>query len=143
MRRRPPRSTRTDTLCPYTTLFRSRDASKQGPARPSPHAPPASAPRSPRCGSPRHHRRPESCRGSFARFQMTGQQDAEYRAGGPALARIFHHAAMIGDQLGDESRSEEHTSELQSLMRISYAVFCLKKTKITITTITSQYTTTH
>src|SRR3546814_9653996 len=106
MRRRPPRSTRTDTLCPYTTLFRSRDASKQGPARPSPHAPPASAPRSPRCGSPRHHRRPESCRGSFARFQMTGQQDAEYRAGGPALARIFHHAAMIGDQLGDASKAK-------------------------------------
>src|SRR3546814_9226822 len=100
---------------------------------------------------------------------MTGQQDAEYRAGGPALARIFHHAAMIGDQLGDESkakpaslwlagderleqmiddiggrarsgidhahldrerqpppvRSEEHTSELQSLMRNTYADFCL------------------
>src|SRR3546814_9122662 len=132
--------------CALPIFRQGRDASKQGPARPSPHAPPASAPRSPRCGSPRHHRRPESCRGSFARFQMTGQQDAEYRAGGPALARIFHHAAMIGDQLGDESkakpaslwlagderleqmiddiggraRSEEHTSELPSLMRKPY-----------------------
>src|SRR3546814_13650286 len=37
---------------------------------------------------------------------MTGQQDAEYRAGGPALARIFHHAAMIGHQLGDESKAK-------------------------------------
>src|SRR3546814_13710839 len=70
MIRRPPRSTRTDTLFPYTTLFRSR----------------------PHLGGSRQ------------------------RGGGPA-----------GRVPRDRRRSEEHTSELQSLMRISYAVFCLKK----------------
>src|SRR3546814_7326730 len=78
MIRRPPRSTRTDTLFPYTTLFRSP----------------------PRRGLARH--RP----GRLAR-------DHHRRRQGPR--RLHHH------------RSEEHTSELQSLMRISYAVFCLKK----------------
>src|SRR3546814_5763535 len=77
MIRRPPRSTRTDTLFPYTTLFRS------------------------------------------------DQRNSEWRAGhdqrcGPAdRAPTAQHCA--------HARSEEHTSELQSLMRISYAVFCLKK----------------
>src|SRR3546814_3938819 len=74
MIRRPPRSTRTDTLFPYTTLFRSIDRERP-PAR-----------------------------------RRDGQSA---RGGGP------HRA----------DRSEEHTSELQSLMRISYAVFCLKKKK--------------
>src|SRR3546814_13922373 len=78
MIRRPPRSTRTDTLFPYTTLFRSA-------ARPAwQHA----------AASRRDVRQPDRC--------------------GAAAAR-----------------SEEHTSELQSLMRISYAVFCLKKKKPT------------
>src|SRR6056297_3714157 len=72
MIRRPPRSTRTDTLFPYTTLFRSRPDEDLGHGR----------------AAPRHPRRP---------------------------------------------RSEEHTSELQSLRRISYAVFCLKKKKTNIT----------
>src|SRR3546814_8239510 len=88
MIRRPPISTRTDTLFPYTTLFRShrgrcarsRAASRASPDR-SRHSP---------------------CRECAAR-----------RARPPGSAR----------------RSEEHTSELQSLMRISYAVFCLKKKK--------------
>src|SRR3546814_6621885 len=87
MIRRPPRSTRTDTLFPYTTLFRSR-AGRQGSG--TPHAA-AARPASP--GRSRH------CR-SRARPSNV-----------PARPR----------------RSEEHTSELQSLMRISYAVFCLKK----------------
>src|SRR3546814_18342735 len=84
MIRRPPRSTRTDTLFPYTTLFRSL-------ARAPPH------------GDALARRR---CR----------------RAG---------HAARTEDGADDlgQPRSEEHTSELQSLMRISYAVFCLKKKK--------------
>src|SRR3546814_14228914 len=84
MIRRPPRSTLTDTLFPYTTLFRSVD---------DPYL--AAGPR------PRDRQRPH--RGAVARFD-----------------RELH-------QLRIEPRSEEHTSELQSLMRISYAVFCLKK----------------
>src|SRR3546814_3441117 len=83
MIRRPPRSTRTDTLFPYTTLFRS-------------------------CGgrrSPRPRRRGA-------------------RAGQTRRARRPDARSDVG-----RARSEEHTSELQSLMRISYAVFCLKKKK--------------
>src|SRR3546814_4359884 len=83
MIRRPPRSTRTDTLFPYTTLFRS------------------------------------------------GRAGAVHRgAGGPV--RLLHQRLDHdrGRGAGERSeRSEEHTSELQSLMRISYAVFCLKKKK--------------
>src|SRR3546814_7265445 len=85
MIRRPPRSTRTDTLFPYTTLFRS---------------------------------------------------DAQAEAFVPAVAAIKAAGAVAGIQIAhagrkaSANRSEEHTSELQSLMRISYAVFCLKKKKI-------------
>src|SRR3546814_8679710 len=81
MIRRPPRSTRTDTLFPYTTLFRSTPPERIRPR--------ASA----------HHRR---------RRSPAGPEDSKARNNRP-------------------NRSEEHTSELQSLMRISYAVFCLKK----------------
>src|SRR3546814_9077412 len=88
MIRRPPRSTRTDTLFPYTTLFRSRRRRRHD--RPC-----------------RRHRR---CR---------------WRAGRGYPRR----------------RSEEHTSELQSLMRISYAVFCLKKKKNHIFKEITMYTT--
>src|SRR3546814_8721753 len=84
MIRRPPRSTRTDTLFPYTTLFRSR------PGRPnSRHVP----------------NRDEKAGPSPGFFVCRG-----------VLVHLI-------------DRSEEHTSELQSLMRISYAVFCLKKKK--------------
>src|SRR3546814_8456457 len=82
MIRRPPRSTRTDTLCPYTTLFRS-----------------------------------------ILRVRLLLAQvplDA-----GAAQHRPGHAPGQRG--FGADHRSEEHTSELQSLMRISYAVFCLKK----------------
>src|SRR3546814_6655325 len=81
MIRRPPRSTRTDTLFPYTTLFRS-------PLR----------------------RRPRTC---------------NYPCGA-GFGKPWPGARPVAP-----SRSEEHTSELQSLMRISYAVFCLKKKKKT------------
>src|SRR3546814_1270474 len=81
MIRRPPRSTRTDTLFPYTTLFRSQRDLDRGPR-------------------------------ALAQRRGGGEVDV-------ALARF---------------RSEEHTSELQSLMRISYAVFCLKKKKTPTTT---------
>src|SRR3546814_8991842 len=102
MIRRPPISTRTDTLFPYTTLFRS------GQDRP--------------VGLSRNRRRARrgdrrSCRGSPGRA----------RPGEPRCReRQFGSAAP---QPGRKFRSEEHTSELQSLMRISYAVFCLKKKK--------------
>src|SRR3546814_1584134 len=114
MIRRPPGSTRTDTLFPYTTLFRSR------PARQSSAAAPAAARRPsvrPRRGAhwPRsqvHHR--------AARFQVQRVI---------ALAIII--ACIVEPRDQETPRSEEHTSELQSLMRISYAVFCLKKKKKT------------
>src|SRR3546814_4178581 len=81
MIRRPPRSTRTDTLFPYTTLFRSA---------------------------------------WYRHWVEDGLQAVEtILARDPATGRFCH-----GDS---PTRSEEHTSELQSLMRISYAVFCLKK----------------
>src|SRR3546814_7458634 len=89
MLRRPPRSTRTDTLFPYTTLFRS--------------APPDRRLRH------RRHARAEFRRNPLCRFASR------------------HRFPPCGPRV----RSEEHTSELQSLMRISYAVFCLKKKKTT------------
>src|SRR3546814_9460165 len=98
MSRRPPRSTRTDTLFPYTTLFRSRGLDL--PHRLI-HAP---APR-------RAH---AACR--RGRDQASGRGRL-CRLGAVDPAAADHTLA----------RSEEHTSELQSLMRISYAVFCLKK----------------
>src|SRR3546814_2432233 len=101
MIRRPPRSTRTDTLFPYTTLFRSGGA---GAGRP---------------GGGR------------------GVPGPRRRAGGGALLREirFRPARHLCRSEGPggaglrNGRSEEHTSELQSLMRISYAVFCLKNKK--------------
>src|SRR3546814_4977204 len=102
MIRRPPRSTRTDTLVPYTTLFRSQ-LQESNEARKV--------------------------------VQQSAQQLDEARA----LYRDLNKMTDIGNvanQLKNDvlrtsnvssSRSEEHTSELQSLMRISYAVFCLKK----------------
>src|SRR3546814_2320145 len=102
MIRRPPRSTRTDTLFPYTTLFRS--------------GPESSADRPGRGAQPR-----------------AGRTDGRVsrRAALPEPADVAGRGQLEPDgrrrTAGD--RSEEHTSELQSLMRISYAVFCLKKKK--------------
>src|SRR3546814_10295812 len=100
MIRRPPRSTRTDTLLPYTTLFRSGDA---GAARPVPD--------------------------SRRRGGGAGRRAGACGAGGRDRAVFAIHRDAGAHQRGDGGgeRSEEHTSELQSLMRISYAVFCLKK----------------
>src|SRR3546814_7096788 len=103
MIRRPPRSTRTDTLFPYTTLFRSDGAARQARRR-----------YRGRCRGRRddlHRRRTRRVR----HFRAAGARTGAPR---PRSAR---------DARG--RRSEEHTSELQSLMRISYAVFCLKKKK--------------
>src|SRR3546814_1611712 len=103
MRRRPPRSTRTDTLFPYTTLFRS-----------------VGQPVSP------------SARG-LAEVEVDEAVDDDPRSAGHPDRRGGHAGLRSSGQdridLG-RVRSEEHTSELQSLMRISYAVFCLKKKKI-------------
>src|SRR3546814_1719821 len=103
MRRRPPRSTRTDTLFPYTTLFRS-------PRRSGPPAGSAGAART-ACGS------------VAVRYPWSDPRASKRKADSGMGAR---GAETGGHPL---SRSEEHTSELQSLMRISYAVFCLKKKK--------------
>src|SRR3546814_6353935 len=93
MIRRPPRSTRTDTLFPYTTLFRSPDLPRQ------------------------------------IRLGPRGRNAGD----GRGLYRFHPHRHRMAHQDAPRDRSEEHTSELQSLMRISYAVFCLKKKKITNT----------
>src|SRR3546814_4207743 len=98
MIRRPPRSTRTDTLFPYTTLFRSFQSGII-------------------CQDKR--------RGRDA--LLTGRADPFCQ-----LDRLF--GGVAGESGRVQLRSEEHTSELQSLMRISYAVFCLKKKKKTIKT---------
>src|SRR3546814_7362061 len=123
--RRPPGSTRTDTLFPYTTLFRSLA--------------PLPSPRS------------KSLEAIVATFiailyaWIRGAQIIHIHAIGPALlcplARILGLHVIVTHHGADyerakwgafaKLRSEEHTSELQSLMRISYAVFCLKKKKIT------------
>src|SRR3546814_9900386 len=121
MLRPPPRSTRTDTLFPYTTLFRSRQADQQ-------------------------HIAHDVRRGAGARlFHVDmnflapcfhGASPSEKRPFGPFIRKHTIGAsvpAKVGKTLTrwtDASRSEEHTSELQSLMRISYAVFCLKKKKL-------------
>src|SRR3546814_6734085 len=87
MIRRPPRSTRTDTLFPYTTLFRSKG---------------------------------ETCSTSVDRLTWMFRVSRLSRIAAPRL---------LPNPRRRLRRSEEHTSELQSLMRISYAVFCLKKKK--------------
>src|SRR3546814_1751224 len=111
MKRRPPRSTRTDTLFPYTTLFRSDGRS-------------ILLQRLRNIGNMAHvrrdilaHRPVAACRGLDQQALFITQragQAVDLVLGGQRKCFIL--------------RSEEHTSELQSLMRISYAVFCLKKT---------------
>src|SRR3546814_6520017 len=95
MIRRPPRSTRTDTLFPYTTLFRSAAGSARARFSPA-HA---------------------------------GRRARRRRSGFQACGRSLVHPVEQGFEVVEPGRSEEHTSELQSLMRISYAVFCLKNKK--------------
>src|SRR3546814_10186655 len=113
MIRLPPRSTRTDTLFPYTTLCRS---------------------------TPDHHSESqllERCRAAGVGYRLhpraglLGWPDRD-RPGGRHLSRWCLFGALDGWRVRHgrrPARSEEHTSELQSLMRISYAVFCLKKKK--------------
>src|SRR3546814_9820945 len=94
MTRRPPRSTRTDALFPYPTLFRSADALSWG-----------------------------------RRFRVLAVVDDFTREALALTVDTSIGGARVVRELDALFRSEEHTSELQSLMRISYAVFCLKKKK--------------
>src|SRR3546814_8389534 len=105
MIRRPPRSTRTDTLFPYTTLFRSGQR--------------AESTASPCCLHPKPCWTQRASSVSEAAIVKSSARPP------PAIRSIRRSAT--GD--GSPERSEEHTSELQSLMRISYAVFCLNKKK--------------
>src|SRR3546814_3680631 len=110
MRRRPPRSTRTDTLFPYTTLFRSGGNGNDEVGRGQGSILAGGAIPGPPC----------SCRSGFSR---------SYKGGAGRVSCVSGSASGSAcmPASGSGGRSEEHTSELQSLMRISYAVFCLKK----------------
>src|SRR3546814_3965444 len=103
MIRRPPRSTRTDTLFPYTTLFRSGLLG---------HIP---------------DRLATERRGILAQVERVVfvGGGVQRRPGAPRLQALQLFAVLVHG--GQRLRSEEHTSELQSLMRISYAVFCLQQ----------------
>src|SRR3546814_2695623 len=100
MIRRPPKSTRTGTLLPYTTLFRSVVAIGGQQCIP--------------VGLRQR------------RVELVGGSAVDRFGRGPVLGRGLHPEHGVEVVVGN-ARSEEHTSELQSLMRISYAVFCLKK----------------
>src|SRR3546814_7653881 len=113
MIRRPPISTRTDTLFPYTTLFRSdlrigvglpRGVLLQGPLQ----------------------LLPAPLGAEIGRIDLL---HAPLLREGLGARSGHHHVRGMLHHLARQQRSEEHTSELQSLMRISYAVFCLKKKK--------------
>src|SRR3546814_7034218 len=123
MSRPPPRSTRTDTLFPYTTLFRSRYL-RRAWRRPGldPVLRGAGARLRQRVAVPRADR--------AARGGASGVEEALTRAGPGFVGSTYPVRAELVEALPFiRKRSEEHTPELQSLMRISYAVFCLKKKK--------------
>src|SRR3546814_989287 len=111
MIRRPPRSTRTDTLFPYTTLFRSTGRAHDA-----------------RSGFAA--RFDQGCGNRLLRGFAAPQNELEHGIKTFAFVkRGFNERLRLF-----QARSEEHTSELQSLMRISYAVFCLKKKKLILKT---------
>src|SRR3546814_3885880 len=101
MRRRPPRTTRTDTLFPYTTLFRSPETRASFRER--------------------IQKLPRVRAVTFDSHMESLMQDAS------AVVAMGGYNTFCEALSMNKRRSEEHTSELQSLMRISYAVFCLKK----------------
>src|SRR3546814_2715007 len=105
---RPPRSTRTDTLFPYTTLFRSLLAAREAAAE---------------------HQVVDVARIQLGDLRERGPDDRGGQVVGPQLLERALEGPADRRTGGRDDRSEEHTSELQSLMRSSYAVFCLKKKK--------------
>src|SRR3546814_7539915 len=128
MIRRPPRSTRTDTLFPYTTLFRSPRAQvTQGSPLPAKAMEKKSAvsttePMAEDTSGARHHAP------ARRRLQIATSSSWATRNAVPDAMAMRGVASQIDSTTA--RRSEEHTSELQSLMRISYAVFCLQKKNI-------------
>src|SRR3546814_9734360 len=112
MVRPPPISTRTDTLFPYTTLVRSREHTSRRGSR--------------RLTLPNRAK-------SFLCSCANSKKIRQTGCGRLTLRAVFGRPARVSRMrlgwISSRSRSEEHTSELQSLMRISYAVFCLKKKK--------------
>src|SRR3546814_2609656 len=102
MIRRPPRSTRTDTLFPYTTLFRSQLMIE-------------------------HHKGAITMVEELHRQPGTAYEPTVFEFTNDVVTDQNAEIDRMNVVLAGLSRSEEHTSELQSLMRISYAVFCLKK----------------
>src|SRR3546814_10376112 len=114
MRRRPPRSTRTDTLFPYTTLFRSLTPAIAAPAT-----------------SAQRFSRTDDLVNWQAGLVFKPTPNTSIYASYAPSATPPNSLIGEGSESNGHTRSEEHTSELQSLMRISYAVFCLKKKKAT------------
>src|SRR3546814_5974423 len=110
MIRRPPRSTHTDTLFPYTTLFRSVHSTQYSTRSVPTSAPPCQKPQA----------KPPSTN-SVSAIVNHGIED--FSGSACSLSTMAAGASVSSLRC----RSEEHTSELQSLMRISYAVFCLNK----------------
>src|SRR3546814_1480366 len=108
MIRRPPRSTRTDPLFPHTALFRSRGAIITGAAR----------------GQGEAEARRFVAEGASVLITDVLDEEGEAVAASLGAAAAYRHLDVTSE---DDWRSEEHTSELQSLMRMSYAVFCLEK----------------
>src|SRR3546814_9669511 len=119
MIRRPPRSTRNDTLFPYTTLFRSCGLF---PAHGKDHR----RPRLPCADNRDRARNAVSFRPPLQTTHVKNAVLVQDR-GHIGFGNVISEAGILEDHAGVHGRSEEHTSELQSLMRTSYAVFCLKK----------------
>src|SRR3546814_9394392 len=115
MIRRPPRSTRTDPLFPYTTLFRSYAGYAQDIHRSGQHLLTLISDIL------------ELARAESGRLELAEEDTTLFDVVDPCVRLIAPRAQQQG-----VARSEEHTSELQSLMRISYAVFCLKKNQTKI-----------
>src|SRR3546814_2995762 len=114
MTRRPPRSTRSDTLFPYTTLFRSKYAM-------------SSAETDVKKYTNQINQIPNVS--DILTVQNQLKTLVDLHTSEPVVTRLFTYLPEITPTKASISRSEEHTSELQSLMRISYAVLCLNKKK--------------
>src|SRR3546814_2874117 len=134
MIRRPPRSTRTDTPFPYTTLFRSAREIPGGKNVDPRHLQLGGRDRALiTAGGARGQSVRQRCAHLPQRRDKAVAQAAMLDAFAHRRDRRVGRDHMIVDMdAAPDGRSEEHTSELQSLMRISYAVFCLKKKKNTI-----------